>query len=143
MLNGKRVDVKKALSRDSSGRVIAPKSSRGESWGGSGGGGRNWGKFVFFSKRVCFLVFTDGCSLVAIHCFSIVGGQGNMNDFPRGGGGGGGNWVDDDYAAQDFGGGGYGGFGGAGGGGGPMRKGPNFGNRSGPYNAGKHLEFDW
>lgn len=44
-LNGKRVDVKKALSRDSSGRVIAPKSSRGDGWGGGGGGGgRNWGK---------------------------------------------------------------------------------------------------
>lgn len=40
-LNGKRVDVKKALNRDQNGRVIPPKGRDG--WSGGGGGGRSWG----------------------------------------------------------------------------------------------------
>ncbi|XP_065210502.1 heterogeneous nuclear ribonucleoprotein A1, A2/B1 homolog [Planococcus citri] len=122
-LNGKRVDVKKALSRDSAGRVIAPKPNAprdnwngNRSWGGGAGGN------------------------------DFRGGPGN-NDFRGGpgndfGGGPRSNWIDNDFQSQDYGGGGggYQSFGGPGGGanagGGPMRKGPNFGARSGPYNNG-------
>lgn len=122
-LNGKRVDVKKALSRDSAGRVITPKSAAPQSrdnWNGnrSWGGGNN----------------------------DFRGGPGG-NDF-RGSfgndfrGGSGGNYSDYEFQSQDYGsgGGGYQSYGGPGAGGntggGPMRKGPNFGGRSGPYNNG-------
>lgn len=64
--------------------------------------------------------------------FIQIGGPGN-NDF---GDSPGGNWIEDDFSAQDFGGGGFQSFGGAGGVGGPIRKGPSFGARTGPYNPG-------
>lgn len=46
-LNGKRVDVKKALTRDSAGRVITPKPPR-DNWGGT----RGWGGLLIFNVIV-------------------------------------------------------------------------------------------
>ncbi|KAK7593106.1 hypothetical protein V9T40_007858 [Parthenolecanium corni] len=118
-LNGKRVDVKKAV-----GRGDMPKGGRGGGGGGRGGGGGSWGG-------------------------GGGGGSYEGGPWNRGGNdnwGGNDQWADDGADAGGFGGGydsyGGGNFGGGppsrgGGGGGPMRTGGGRGApRSGPYNAG-------
>lgn len=50
MLNDKRVDVKKALSRDSTGRVVGSKQPRDNAGGNRGGWGGWSGELIFFGQ---------------------------------------------------------------------------------------------